>query len=188
LFLRDIGETEVGGFGISATDDLLMIQEFVLIPQICSAVTVSFADDAVAEFFDQQIDLGRRPQEFARVWIHTHPGDCAHPSSVDEETFSRVFGRSDWSVMAIVACGGETYARMQFQAGPGGSLRLPMDVDHAVAFSGSDHDVWTDEYLAAVHPISDLLFPEAECFPSLSHVGSSSSTLSLRQQAVWPDW
>ena len=134
MFLRDIGTTEVGGFGISTAKDLLLIQDFILIPQVCSAVTVSFADDAVAEFFDHQIDLGRQPQEFARIWIHTHPGNCARPSSVDEETFSRVFGRSDWAVMAIVACGGETYARMQFHAGPGGSLQLPIDVDYAAPF------------------------------------------------------
>ena len=187
MFLRDAGDTEVGGFGISATDDLLLIQEFVLVPQVCSTITVSFADDAVAEFFDRQIDLGRRPEEFARIWIHTHPGDCARPSSVDEDTFSRVFGRSDWAVMAIVACGGETYARMQFQAGPGGSLRLPMDVSYAVPFTGSDHDAWTDEYLAAVHPFPDLIVPGAECFLSSSHVGGSSRTLSLRELTAWSD-
>jgi hypothetical protein len=188
LFLRDFGDTEVGGFGISTTDDLLLIQEFVLVPQVCSAVTVSFADEAVAEFFDQQIDLGRRPEEFARIWIHTHPGDCARPSSVDDETFSRVFGRSDWAVMAIVACGGETYARLQFRAGPGGSLRLPMEVNYAVPFIGSAHEAWTDEYLAAVDPLPDLTLQEAECSLIRSHIGSSSRILSPLDLASWPDW
>ncbi|MBS1983331.1 MAG: hypothetical protein JST16_04090 [Bdellovibrionales bacterium] len=184
MFLRDIGETEVGGFGISAANDLLSIQDFVLIPQVCSAVTVSFDDDAVAEFFDQQIDLGRQPQEFARIWIHTHPGNCARPSAVDEETFIRVFGRSDWAVMAIVACGGETYARLQFQPGPGGSLRLPIEVSYTVPFAKSDHDGWTDEYLSAVHPISNLTVPE----DTSSHVGGSSRSLSPLELAAWPDW
>ena len=188
LFLRDIGDTEVGGFGISASDDLLLIQDFVLIPQVCSAVTVSFADDAVAEFFDQQVDLCRQPHEFARIWIHTHPGNCARPSAVDEETFSRVFGRSDWAVMAIVACGGETYARLQFQSGPGGSLRLPIEVSYAAPFMGSDHNDWTDEYLAAVHPISTLIVPEDTCFPTSSRVGGSSRSLSPLELAAWPDW
>lgn len=185
LFLRDIGDTEVGGFGISTTNDLLLIEEFVLIPQACSFVSVSFADDAVADYFDRQIDLGRRPEEFARVWIHTHPGDCARPSSVDEETFSRVFGRSDWAVMAIVACGGETYARMQFQAGPGSSQQLAIEVSYAVPFTGSDHKVWTDEYVAAVHPLPDLLFPEAECSPSSSRVDNFSRTLSPLERTEW---
>lgn len=188
LFLRDIGETEVGGFGISAAHDLLLIQDFALIPQVCSVVTVSFVDDAVAEFFDQQIDLGRQPQEFARVWIHTHPGDCARPSAIDEETFSRVFGRTDWAVIAIVACGGETYARLHFPAGPGGSLRLPIEVSYAGPFEGCNHDAWTDEYLAAVHPISDLIGPEDACLPSSSRVDGSSHSLSPLEPAAWPDW
>ncbi|MFO1045223.1 MAG: hypothetical protein U0941_25890 [Planctomycetaceae bacterium] len=187
MFLRDIGKTEVGGFGISTANDLLLIQDFVLIRQVCSAVTVSFDDDAVAEFFDRQIDLGRQPQEFARIWIHSHPGNCAQPSAVDEETFSRVFGRSDWAVMAIVACGGATYARLQFQSGPGGSLRLPVEVSYAAPFTGSDHDTWTDEYLAAVHPISDVFLSEGACFPSSSHVAGSSRSLSPLELEDWPE-
>ena len=42
LFLRDLGETEVGGFGISAADDLLLIEDFVLVRQHCSVITVAF--------------------------------------------------------------------------------------------------------------------------------------------------
>ena len=153
LFLRDLGETEVGGFGISAADDLLLIEDFVLVRQHCSVITVAFEDESVAEFFDRQIDRGLRPEQFGRVWIHTHPGDSAQPSSVDEETFARVFGRSDWAVMAIVACGGDTFARLQFPAGPGGCVNLPLAVDYRQSFTGSDHETWTQEYLAAVKPV-----------------------------------
>src|SRR4029453_16843549 len=74
-------------------------------------------------------------------------------SSVDEETFARVFGRSDWAVMAIVACGGDKFARLQFSAGPGGSLHLPFAVDYRQPFAGSDHETWTNEYLATVKPV-----------------------------------
>ena len=136
LFLRDLGETEVGGFGISAADDLLLIEDFVLVRQHCSVITVAFEDESVAEFFDRQIDRELRPEQFGRIWIHTHPGESAQPSSVDEETFARVFGRSDWAVMAIVACGGDTFARLQFPAGPGGSLPLPLAVDYRRPFTG----------------------------------------------------
>src|SRR5688500_15490586 len=79
LVLRVLGPTEVGGFGISHPDDLLLIEDVVLVRQECSTVTVAFNDGAVAEFFDEQIDLGRRPEQFARVWIHTHPGTSANP-------------------------------------------------------------------------------------------------------------
>ena len=157
LFLRDLGETEVGGFGISAADDLLLVEEFVLVPQVCSAMTVAFDDAAVADFFDQQVDLGRTPEQVGRVWIHTHPGDCAQPSGVDEETFERVFGRSDWAVMAILARGGQTYTRQRFRAGPGGSMTLPMEVDFQTPFAASHHAAWTQEYFACVQVRPELL-------------------------------
>ena len=56
-------------------------------------------DEAVSVFFEDQVDLGRKPEQFFRLWCHTHPGDSPDPSSIDEETFARVFGRCDWAVM-----------------------------------------------------------------------------------------
>jgi hypothetical protein len=151
LFLRDLGPTEVGGFGVSSAADLLYVDDVVLIRQDCSPVTVAFDDDDVAEYFDRQIDADRRPEQFARIWIHTHPGTSAEPSSVDEETFARVFGRSDWAVMAILARGGQSYARLQFHTGPGGSLRIPVAVDWSQPFGGTDWTTWKQEYADQVH-------------------------------------
>ncbi len=188
LFLRDLGEPEVGGFGISSADDLLLIEDFVLVRQHCSVITVAFEDEAVAEFFDRQIDRGLRPEQFGRIWIHTHPGDSAQPSSVDEETFARVFGRSDWAVMAIIACGGDTFARLQFSAGPGTSVNLPFAVDYRRPFSGSEHEAWTNEYLANVQPVPDLIFSESPCLSIPSHVAGSSRTYSPLELARWPEW
>ena len=150
LCLRDLGPTEVGGFGISNAGDLLCVEDFVLIQQDCSPVTVAFEDGAVAEYFDHQIDLGRRPAQVGRIWIHTHPGTSAQPSRVDEETFARVFGRSDWAVMAILAQGGQTYARLQFHTGPGGGLRIPVTVDWSRPFAASDWPGWEQEYVQHV--------------------------------------
>jgi proteasome lid subunit RPN8/RPN11 len=123
--LRDRGETEVGGFGICHSDDLLRIDDVQLVQQNCTQVTVEFDDQSVADFFDRQVDAGFRPEEFARVWIHTHPGTSARPSQTDEDTFARVFGSSDWALMFILAQEGECYARLQFNIGPGngGSAR-----------------------------------------------------------------
>ena len=56
------GDTEVGGFGIAATDDLLLIEDIQLVGQTCSWAHVAFDDVAVADFFDQQVDAGRRPE------------------------------------------------------------------------------------------------------------------------------
>jgi hypothetical protein len=48
------------------------VEDFVMVRQHCSPVTVAFEDDAVAEFFDQQTDAGRRPEQFARImWCRT---------------------------------------------------------------------------------------------------------------------
>ena len=153
LYLRDYGDTEIGGFGVSSPDDLLLIEDVQLVKQQCTGVTVAFDDEAVADYFDQQVDMGRPPEQFARVWIHTHPGESAQPSSTDERTFARCFGNSDWSIMGIVAVGGETYTRLQFNVGPGTSVKIPITVDCNNPFPGTDPEAWEQEYLACVKSI-----------------------------------
>ena len=150
MFLRDYGETEVGGFGIAPSDDLLFIEDVQLVKQKCNCVHVSFDDESVADFFDAQVDSGRQPEQFARIWLHTHPADCPLPSSMDEETFTRVFGICEWAVMFILAREGQTFARLQFNVGPGGSVEIPVEVDYRHPFTGSDFDAWEQEYLANV--------------------------------------
>ena len=150
LYLRDLGNTEVGGFGISAADDLLYIEDVALVRQLCTGVSVAFDDQAVADFFDRQVDLGRRPEQFGRAWVHTHPGNFATPSMTDEDTFARVFGRTDWALMFIIARQGQSYARLRFHVGPGGDVELPVCVDYARPFAASQHAQWREEYQASV--------------------------------------
>ncbi len=157
-WLRDRGETEIGGFGISAPDDLLRIEDVVLVMQRTTAVSVAFEDAAVADYFEEQVAAGRQPGEIARIWIHTHPGDCPLPSGTDERTFARVFGRCDWAVMLILARGGATYARLAWHVGPGGSLRVPVRVEFTPPFGGSDVPAWAAEYDRCVQP--EPLFAE----------------------------
>ena len=152
LFLRDAGQTEIGGFGIAAGDDPLLIGDVALIRQRCSVATVEFDDEAVADYFDRQVDAGRKPEQFARVWIHTHPGDSAAPSETDEESFARVFGRCGWSVMFILARGGRSYARLQYQSGPAAAVRIPVEVDFTAEFPASDQAAWEQQYRECVVP------------------------------------
>ncbi len=159
LSLRDQGSTEVGGFAITSSDDLLYVEDVCLIQQNCTAVSVKFDDVAVAEFFEDQVAAGLRPEQFARVWIHTHPGDSASPSHVDERTFRRVFGRCDWAVMFILAQGGQTYARIRYGVGPGGAMEIPVRVDFRKPFTASDIDCWQCEYAASVHPLEFMPTP-----------------------------
>ena len=106
-----------------------------LVTQTCTWVHVEFADEAVANFFDDQVDAGRRPEEFGRIWVHTHPGNSPEPSGTDEATFARVFGSADWALMFILARGGQTYARLRYNCGPGADLKLPVEVDYGRPFA-----------------------------------------------------
>jgi len=126
------------------------VQEFVTVTQEDSMASISFDDEAVADFFEQQVEAGRRPDQFARIWLHTHPGDSARPSATDEETFGRVFGACDWAVMFVLAATGKTYARLRFNMGPGGSVQIPVEVDFGSDFGPSDREAWEAEYDANV--------------------------------------
>ena len=147
LYFRDAGDSEVGGFGISAAEDLLYVEEVELVRQTCDVASVAFDDQSVADYFDRQVDAGRGVSLVGRIWVHTHPGSCAQPSTKDEETFARVFGKTNWTVMFILARGGQCYARLEFHVGPGGYLLLPVEVDYSRPFPASDHAAWCEAYL-----------------------------------------
>ena len=150
LYFRDRSDTEVGGFGVTAPKDPLLVQEFVTVEQRVTSVSVAFDDEAVADFFDSQVDAGRKPDEFGRIWLHTHPGDSPQPSGVDEETFERVFGRCEWAAMFVLGRTGKTYVRLRFNVGPGGEGEIPVEVDYRRPFGPSDHEAWETEYRAHV--------------------------------------
>lgn len=191
LYLRDRGPTEVGGFGISAADDLFLVTDLQMVHQRTTSVTVAFDDEAVADFFDCQVDAGRPPAQFARLWIHTHPGSSAQPSVTDERTFARVFGGAEWAVMFILARGGNTFARLRFNVGPGGSLAIPVETDFSLPFAGSDHAAWEEEYTANVEsamPIAlDVPFASPDFddrpFPHGEFVGEAGE-----DSGTWDQW
>lgn len=159
LFLCHRGETEVAAMGLTAEDDPLRIEDLAVPKQSASSFTVELDDDAVADLFDEQVDAGRSPERFFRIWLHTHPGDSPQPSGTDEATFDRVFGRCHWAVMFILARGGDTYARLQFNLGPGGAIDLPVRVDHFAPFPGSDHAAWESLYDERITHEADEVIP-----------------------------
>jgi len=156
LYFRDKSQNEVGGFGITKPNDLLFVTDFLTVKQEVSCVSVKFDDEAVSKFFDEQVDLGRKPEQFARLWLHSHPGDSPEPSATDEETFKRVFGTCQWAVMCIVAQDNSTYARLSFNIGPGGQILIPVEVDYSQDFGPSDHECWDAEYEADVRAMEWL--------------------------------
>jgi proteasome lid subunit RPN8/RPN11 len=150
LYFRDIGRTEISGFGITPADDPLYVEDFVTIKQETTVASISLDDDSVSKFFDDMVDLGKRPAQFGRIWIHTHPGNSPSPSYVDEETFARAFGCCDYAIMMIVAMGGSTYARLRFNVGPKADVVIPVQVDYSKKFPGSDPGAWETEYDANI--------------------------------------
>lgn len=152
VFLRDRGGTEIGGFALTPPENLLYVQEFLTVKQRTTPASISFDDDSVADLVEAQVDAGRKPEQFLRLWLHTHPGDCPQPSCIDENTFRRVFGRCDWAVMFILAQGGSSYCRLQFNTGPGGQMVIPVEVDYSRPFGSSDQTSWEAEYQANIQP------------------------------------
>ena len=151
VYFRDKSDHEVGGFGISDPGDLLFVREFVTVKQEVTCVSVKFDDSAVADFFDDQVDLGRKPGQFARIWLHSHPGDSPEPSAIDEATFQKVFGHCEWAVLFVVAQDNGTYARLRFNVGPGGQVLIPTEIDYGLDFGSSDHDMWDTEYATNIN-------------------------------------
>ena len=123
LFLRDAGETEVGGFGISAADNLLLIEDVQLVQQVCDLASVIFDDASVADYFDRQVDAGVPMSRCGRIWLHTHPGDSPAPSCIDEETFAHVFGHTEWALMFILAARRTDLCTVAFPRWPGRRYR-----------------------------------------------------------------
>jgi proteasome lid subunit RPN8/RPN11 len=156
LYFRDKSDSEVGGFGITEPDDLLCVREFVTVKQQVTAVSVKFDDEAVADFFDTQVDLGRKPEQFARIWLHSHPGSSPEPSIIDEETFERVFGGCQWAVMFVVAQNNKTYTKLSFNVGPGGQVLIPVEIDYYQDFGPSNQKLWDAEYASNVETMEWL--------------------------------
>ena len=153
LYFRDKSDNEVGGFGIAEPDDLLFVKELITVKQEVTVVSVKFEDEAVADFFDTQVDLGRKPEQFARIWLHSHPGDSPEPSATDEETFERVFGNCQWAVLFVVAQDNKTYANLSFNVGPGGQVLIPTEIDYSEDFGASDRELWDAEYAANIKEV-----------------------------------
>jgi len=115
--------------GVSSEHDPLYVERIVLLKQTASACYVEMDDQAVADHIENSAEIGIPPARCGRIWLHTHPGSSAQPSMTDEETFARAFGGCDWSVMFILARGGQMYARLQIGVIEGVQVELPVRID-----------------------------------------------------------
>lgn len=160
-YLCHLGDTEIGGWGITREDDPLYVEEFEIIKQRCTAVTMKFDPIAISDHMARQfVRHKRQPNNCMRVWIHTHPGGMsAQPSGVDVDTFHTEL-KNDWMVMAILAKNGDTFARIAYNKGPAIECDIPVLVDNAAFLSGDyeanfqallgQQEVWKADYEACV--------------------------------------
>ena len=132
LFHCHHADTEVAAMGISAENQPLRVERIELVRQSASTCFVEMDDEAVADHIDDCAQLGIPPARCGRIWMHTHPGNSAEPSVTDEQTFRRAFGGCDWSVMFILARGGQMYAGLQFAALSGARMTIPVTIDWSV--------------------------------------------------------
>lgn len=138
-YLLRSASTEVGGFGLAGdAKKPLYLHDLTVPRQTCTAFTIDFDQEHSSELFEELYGQGFEPVQCQRVWVHTHPGYSAEPSSTDERTFAESFSRVDWGVMFILAEGGQTYCRLKVNSPFRQESLLPMRVDW---------DAWSKEAL-----------------------------------------
>jgi proteasome lid subunit RPN8/RPN11 len=145
--MRDAGNVEVSGFGITSKDDPLCVYDICIVEQQSSVASVELDPISIADLYDDCIDAGLHPEQFGRVWIHTHPSGIHKPSATDEQTFKEAFGKCDWAVMYILAKDNISYCALQYNKAPAHRVELSNShVDFSIPFFASDVDKWKEEY------------------------------------------
>lgn len=170
-YLRDLNDSEVFCFGIASPHDPMLVEDLWLPKQDVSMASAELDEDDMARRVAEMAST-MPIRSFLRVWLHTHPGDSAAPSSTDVETQSRIFGTCEWSVMGILAKGGNFHCELMWW-GPDERtplrVEIPHEVDWSMRFEGADPDQWSAEYVENV---------SARSFTSSWYKGEAS---------MWPD-
>lgn len=151
MWMRNHGKTEVAGYGITATEDPLLVTDFVSTKQKCTVASFDLDPYDIIEHTERMMDQGIPPWACTNLLIHTHPGNCAKPSGTDEENFAKAFAHPNWAIMFIVAKEGDTYCRLKINVGPGVVKLLGVEIDWNIPFPASDHEGWDAEYDEKVH-------------------------------------
>jgi len=146
LYMRDAGDTEIGGFAILDKEDPLLVIDFHLIKQKCCSVTVELDEEDTIKFAEEMSDLGYEPFQYQNCWIHTHPGNCAKPSMNDEENFEKNFSHPHWAIFVIVAKGGDKYCRVKYNVGPKIDVDIDCVIDYSTEFDAANFEEWQKEY------------------------------------------
>lgn len=150
-YMRDLGDTEVAGFGICPNKPL-WVEDFRLVGQEASAAAFEMTQEGLAEFYLEMDAAGLEMHQYSRVMIHTHPGDSVVPSGEDEKNFRENYGRAEWAVMVILGKRNSVSARLHFGVGPGGDLEIPWAITYSSSKGWDDEEkkLWDAEYRKCV--------------------------------------
>lgn len=171
-YLRDLTSNEVTCFGITDEDDPLLVRDLWVPKQEVSVATTELDDESFAISVEEMGKMAP-PSTFTRIWLHTHPGSSATPSSTDRTTQSTTFSTCEWHVMGILARDGQTHCEMSWWGPDRKSLlsaKIPMEVAWHEPFDAADPDHWSAEYAenvtarkyTLVKPNKSLLDPKEE--------------------------
>ncbi len=78
--------------------------------------------------------------------------------------------------MFILARGGQTYARLRFNIGPGGEMIIPVSVDYSRPFAASELAGWRQEYADNLIDVDELL-RQRRCLDSPRNLRRESTAL-----------
>lgn len=184
-YLRDIGNTEVGGYLLMADESSLLCVDIIVPKQTCSVATVKFDDESIAFLGVDLTKKGYSIKRWRSFWVHTHPGDSPLPSGTDEETFREIFGNMDYALMFILAKGGAMYSRLRYNQGPGLAHEIETFINYKQPFAASDWESWKKLYDDNVNTHS---YHSQTSSPSYFSDGAASTTGSstwwARQQEL----
>ena len=112
-------ENEVAGWGYAHDPEHPMqLSDIFMPPQYNSVAYVEMDDDALNKYLISMMQKGHTPEQTMRVWIHTHPGSSATPSSVDWNTLRRLSSDLPWASMFIMSKEGSMTCNTQHVKAP----------------------------------------------------------------------
>jgi hypothetical protein len=144
LYLRDKGNTEVSGWGITAADNPFYVESFEMIKQTGTMATTEFDKEDNTRFVSEKVAEEIYPDRCQKIWIHTHPGNSCSPSSLDETTFAEMMDQideNDYVMMFIIAKNDSVYCRMGLKHKVG-VLKFEIPVSYEELF----YSEWDEEY------------------------------------------
>lgn len=144
IYLRDRASVQVGAWGVSHAQDLLLIEDLRLVPQTSSQLEVILPEAPSLD--DQPNGGGDSLQRTGRIWIQLHPEASSQPTVFDERTFERALGSADWGVLCIVARHETPNARLTFLIGPRASCPLAVGLQFGEPFAATNEAAWEWEF------------------------------------------